>query len=47
MDCPAVMGPYYLISEEEVAAAIKGLKMGKAAGPTGVVSEIMKQLLKD
>ena len=35
---------YYtcLISEEEVAAAIKGLKIGKATGPTGVVSEMMK-----
>ena len=31
-----------LISEEEVATAIKGLKIGKAAGPTGVVSEMMK-----
>ena len=30
-----------LISEK-VAAAIKGLKIGKAAGPTGVVSEMMK-----
>ena len=36
------MGPCSLISEEEVAAAIKGLKMGKADGPTGVVSEVMK-----
>ena len=34
--------PHCLISEEEVAAAIKGLKIGKAAGPTGVVSEMMK-----
>ena len=42
VDCPEVMGPHYLISEEEVAAAIKGLKIGKAAGPTGVVSEMMK-----
>ena len=42
MDCPEVMGPCCLILEEEVAAAIKGLKMGKAAGPTGVVSEMMK-----
>ena len=42
MDCPEVMGPCCLISEEEVAAAIKGLKMGKAAGPTGMVSEMMK-----
>ena len=36
------MGPCCLISEEVVAAAIKGLNMGKAAGPTGVVSEMMK-----
>ena len=42
MDCPEVMGPCCLISEEEVAGVIKGLKMGKAAGPTGVVSEMMK-----
>ena len=52
VDCHEVMGPHCLISEEEVAAAIKGLKIGtaaikglkigKAAGPTGVVSEIMK-----
>ena len=40
--CFEVMGPHCLISEEEVAAAIKGLKFGKAAGPTGVVSEMMK-----
>ena len=39
VDCPGVMGPHCLISEEEVAAAIK---IGKAAGPTGVVSEMMK-----
>ena len=36
------MGPCCLISEEEVVAAINGLKMEKAAGPAGVVSEIMK-----
>ena len=42
VDCPEVMGPRSLISEEEVAAAIKGLKMEKAAGPTGEVSEMMK-----
>ena len=42
VDCPEVMGPHCFISEEEVAAAIKGLKIGKAAGPTGVVSEMMK-----
>ena len=43
VDCPEVMGPCCLISEEEVASAIKGLKIGKAAGPTGVVSEMMKE----
>ena len=37
-----LMEPCCLISEEEVAAAIKELKIGKAAGPTGVVSEMMK-----
>ena len=42
VDCPEVMGPHCLISEEEVAEAIKGLKIRKAAGPTGVVSEMMK-----
>ena len=36
------MGPCCLISEEEVSAAIKGLKIGKADGPTGVVSEMMQ-----
>ena len=41
LDCPEVMGSHCLISEEEVAAPIKLLKIGKAAGPTGVVSEIM------
>ena len=36
-----MMGPRCLISEEEVAAVIKGLKiMGKVAGPIGVVSEM-------
>ena len=43
VDCPEVMEPHCLISEEEVATAIKGLKIGKAAGPTGVVSEMMKE----
>ena len=42
VDCPEVIGPHCLISEEEVEAAIKGLKIEKAAGPTGVVSEMMK-----
>ena len=42
VDCLEVMGPCCLISEEDVVAAIKGLQMGKAAGPAGVVSEMMK-----
>ena len=42
VDCSEVMGHHCLISEEEIAVAIKGLKIGKAAGPTGVVSEMMK-----
>ena len=40
--CPEVVGPRCLISEEEVAAAIKWLKIRKAAGPIGVVSEMME-----
>ena len=42
VDCPEVMVPHCLISEEEVAADIKVLKIGKAVGPTGVVSEMIK-----
>ena len=42
VDCPEVMGPNCLISKEEVEAAIRGLKIRKAAGPTGVVSEMTK-----
>ena len=40
VDCPEVMGPCCLISVEEVV--IKDFKIGKAAGPTGVVSEMIK-----
>ena len=36
-----VTGPSCIISEEKVAADNKGLKMGKSAGPTGVVSDMM------
>ena len=32
----------WFILEEEVATAIKGLKIGKVAGHIGVVSEMMK-----
>ena len=42
VDCPEVMGPDCLISEEEIDTAIKGLRIGKDAGPAGVISEVMK-----
>ena len=42
VDSPEIMGPCCLILEQEVASAIKGLNIGKAAGLTGVVSEMMK-----
>ena len=42
MGCPEFMGMCCLISEQDVTATIKGIKIGKAAGPTGVVSEMMK-----
>ena len=42
VDCPEVNGPTCLILEEEDAAAIKLLKVRKAAGPTSVVSKIIK-----
>ena len=41
VDYCEVMEPCCLISEE-VVAANKGFKMIKAAGPTGVVSEMMR-----
>ena len=37
-----MMGLCCLILLEEVAAAIKRFKIAKSAGPTGVVSEMMK-----
>ena len=40
-DWDGEVGPCCLILEEDVTAAIKTLKMGKAAGPTRVVSEMM------
>ena len=35
--CSEVMGPCCLISEEEAAAAIKGIQFGKAVGPLNVL----------
>ena len=45
VDCPEVMGPHCLISEEEVAAAIKGLKIGKAGSRwmTDLINNIVKE----
>ena len=37
-----MMGPCCLISEEVDAATIKGLQIGKEAGHTGVLGEMMK-----
>ena len=34
VDCPEVIWPCCLILEEEVAAVIKGLQIGKTAGTT-------------
>ena len=44
--CLEVMGPFCLISQQEVAATIKELKMGKAAGPAGVVCEKPMKVLE-
>ena len=41
MGCPEDMGYFCIISEEEVAAAIKGLKIRKGAGPAGLISEMV------
>ena len=40
VDYPEVMGPCYLISEEGVAGAIKGFKIGK-------VSDLINNIVKD
>ena len=52
MDCPEVMGICCLISEEAVAAAIKGLKMGemmKASGGFGTMwmTHLINNIVKD
>ena len=40
--CDKTEGPCCKISSEEVEKAIKKMKIGKAAGPSGVVSEMIK-----
>ena len=42
VESEVVEGPFCLIKEWEVAQALKRTKSGKAAGPSGVVSEMMK-----
>ena len=41
-DVSPVCGPSERISAAEVDAAIRKMKQGKAGGPTGVVSEMLK-----
>ena len=44
VDCPEVMGPHCLISDEEVAAAIKGLKIGFGLRwMTDLINNIVKE----
>ena len=42
-ECEKVERPSDLITEVEVAKALKAMKSGKAAGPTGVVAEMLKE----
>ena len=46
-DVRPVCGPGEKISEEEVEAAIGKMKLGKAAGPSGVVADMLKAAGKD
>ena len=49
VDCPEMMGPHGLISEEEVAVAIKGFKIGKAAGGFGSrwMTDLINNIVKE
>ena len=42
-----VQGPSERITQEEVKDAIGAMKMGKATGPSGVVSEMLKAAGED
>ena len=42
----AVLGPPPLITKEETVAAIRSMKDGKAPGPSGIVSEMLKASLE-
>ena len=46
-DVRPVCGPDEKISEEEVEAAIGKMKLGKAAGPSGVVADMLKAAGED
>ena len=46
-DVRPVCGPGERISEEEVEAAIGKMKLGKAAGPSGVVADMLKAAGED
>jgi len=35
--CEKVEGPYELIRRDEISKALRMMKKGKAAGPTGIV----------
>ena len=42
VDCDKTHGPCCQITKAEVTKALHEMKQGKAAGPMGVVSEMMK-----
>jgi len=44
--CEKVKGPSELIRRDEISKALRLMKKGKAAGPTGIVSEIFLWLTK-
>ena len=42
LECEVVQGQYIHISEDEIFKAIKSLKLGKAGGKSGVLSDLFK-----
>ena len=47
VESDAISGPAECISKEEVRAAMAAMKVGKAGGPSGVVSEMLKAAGED
>ena len=41
-DTSPVLGPIQEVTEQEVRAALRGMKPGKAAGPSGVTADLLK-----